>query len=216
MIPLHIVAELSSPLYLSGGWLALDALLASQIALRRGLVALDAESCVPIEIPVQREPGGRFHLCSVAFPDVAVHELQHTHRRPVIEEAQRFGDARLKRIDIATGANKAYRIPRPVQHCERIEWWCVGAADVIEDLLATVSHLGKRRAVGLGRVERWTVQECVPWGDGFPVVRDGNALRPLPADWPGLVDPQLSYMTLSYPHWDHAREELCACPERHH
>jgi hypothetical protein len=59
-------------------------------------------------------------------------------------------------------------------------------------------------------VAEWSVDACEPWGDGFPVVRDGRALRTLPADWPGLVDPVLRYRVLSPPYWEHTREEVCA------
>ena len=54
--------------------------------------------------------------------------------------------------------------------------------------------------------------EVEPW-DGFPVVCGGRALRPLPVDWPGLVEPAKAYHTLTYPYWEHSREELCAVPD---
>lgn len=81
----------------------------------------------------------------------------------------------------------------------------------VRELLALVTHLGKRRAVGLGRVERWEVLPCEPW-EGFPVLRDGRPLRPLPTDWPGLVEYDLGLRTLSYPYWDSSRRVECAVP----
>jgi hypothetical protein len=209
--PLHVTVELSSPLYLPGKWIALDALLASQVALRAGLVAIDIDHLEPVEIPVAKEPGGRFHLCSVSFGEALTNELQHTNRRPPIEQYQMMANDKLRRVDIRAGANKGYRIPRPVAHYDRLEWWCIGDADSIGELLATVTHLGKKRSVGLGRVERWMVEPCATW-PGFPVVRDEQPLRPLPLDWPGLRRPARGFHCLTYPYWHHDMEHLCAVP----
>ena len=211
MTPLHVAAELSSPVALRQGWIMLDSLLAYQIALRSGILTSDLAHMQPIDIPVAKEPGGRFHLCSASFGEVLESELQHTVKRPAVEQFQIRGDARIRRVDIAKAANKGYRIPRPVTHYARLEWWLVGQKEAIEELLSTVTHLGHKRSVGLGRVERWSVEPCDEW-DGFPVARDGRPLRPLPKDWPSLVNPQLSYHTLTFPYWDKSREELCAIP----
>lgn len=215
MTPLCVTADLSGPI----GWqwppLALDALLASQVALGLGLPPpRDASDCQPIEIPVEREPGGRFHLCSFAELVVEGHELRYVNRRAPVEQYQTLGEARIRRVRINAGPDKSYRIPHDVLRLEadRIRWWCVGEAAEIERLLLGVTHLGKRRAVGLGRVLRWTVAPCYSWGAGFPVARDGKPLRSLPQDWPGLVAPHVAHVALTYPYWDHLREEPCAVP----
>lgn len=214
MIPLRVTAELSGPICLPDGLIALDSLLASQVALRQGLMALDAQSCVEIEIPVQRSECGRFHLCSHSVCEAEAHEKQFTNKRPAIEQFQAFGNEKLRRVDIATGPNKGYRIPRVATHLrgDRIDWWCVGDREQIKQLLSTVTHLGKKRGVGLGRVARWIVDPCEPWYDGFPVVLHGKPMRPLPANYPGLENPRLEYRTLSYPYWDHSQEDLIAYP----
>lgn len=217
MIPLRVTAELRSPICLPDGPLALDALLAYQVALRDGHMqpARDLATFVPIEIPVQREPSGRFHLCSFAIFEIEAFERQYTLKRPCIEQFQMFGEKSLKRVQINLAANKAYRIPRVALHLrdDLLEWWCIGKQDEIASLLAGVTHLGKRRAAGLGSVSRWTVEPCESWGNGFPVVRDGYPMRTLPLNWPGLENPPTAYRTLTYPHWDHAREDLVACPQ---
>ena len=55
------------------------------------------------------------------------------------------------------------------------------------------------------------MKECEPW-DGFPVMRDGKPLRPLPPDWPGLVDPEMGYSCVTYPYWLAEAEDVCAVP----
>jgi hypothetical protein len=210
--PLHITAEMQTGFSMPHTPLALDGLLAAVVAQRRGLVPPRvASDCEPVEIPIRRETGGRFHLASVAVYEPAAHELRYVNRRAPIEEYQAFGVAKIRRVKITAGEDKSYRIPHEVVHTDRVEWWCSGDQDAIVDLLVDVSHIGKRRAVGRGRVHRWAVEPCAPW-DGFPVVRDGRALRTLPADWPGLVRPRLGYRVLSFPYWDHAAEQMCAVP----
>ncbi len=194
---------------------ALDALLAWRVAADAGLPPpRDERDIVPVEIPIQREAGGRFHLCSFGEMTQERSEGRFINRRTPAEQLQTLGNAKVKSVDVSAGVNKSYRIPLPTMHVERDEvvWWCIGDREQIVGLLAGVSYLGKKRAVGLGKVERWDVDACEPWEDGFPVVRGGRALRPLPPTWPGLVSPRLANRTLTYPYWAGKGVQLCAVP----
>lgn len=211
--PLHVRAEVSGPMRLPAP--ALDALLGSVVAMRDGVTpAAHVGDLVPLSIPVAREAGGRFYLASFAQCRAAARETRYTHKRFPIEEAQMFGRD-IKRIQINAGPAKSFRIPYETALLEgdRIDWWCYGDAAEIEALLAHVTHLGKKRGVGLGRVVRWTVELCEPW-EGFPVVRAGRPLRTLPADWPGVVDDAPRGMAvLDMPYWMETRADLCVLAE---
>jgi CRISPR type IV-associated protein Csf3 len=209
------MAKLVGPISLRDGSLRIDALLAWAVSQRDQLPPASFE-IVPIEIPVAREPGGRFHLCSFAVPRFDQHEARWVNRKFPLAEAQAMGDAKLRRISISAGPQKSYRLPSEVAWAENdeLEWFAIGDRAAIVELLALVTHLGHKRSVGRGKVDRWSVDACESWGDGFPVVRDGKALRALPADWPGLIDPELQYATLTYPFWDHRMEHLCAVPDK--
>jgi CRISPR type IV-associated protein Csf3 len=212
--PLVITAELGGPVCLPNGRLHLDALLAAAVARRDGIQqALDLSMVQPIEIPVEREPQGRFHLCSSSLLEVEASELRYTNRRAPVEQYQTLGSKKIKTIQISLGANKSYRTPRYVSHSrdDLVSWFAVGDGTAIRELLDCIGHLGKRRAVGLGKVLRWTVEECDPW-DGFPVVRDGKPLRPLPTDWHGVTESKLGLCTITFPYWDHAKEDMCLLP----
>lgn len=214
MTNLVVTAQLAGQLAMPDGPIALDGILAAAVAVRDGLPpVVTPVSILPIEIPVEREPGGRFHLASFAAFEWEAFERRHIHRRFPVAEAQAIAGPKLRRINISTGPAKSYRIPLEVGHLvdDNLTWWCRGDAVAIRDLLALISHLGKRRAVGLGRVRSWDVRACRPW-PGFPVVRDGLPLRTLPPDWPGLDRPTLAYRTMTYPYWLRADEELCAVP----
>lgn len=214
--PLAIVARLGGALSLPSGPLALDALLASAVALRDDLPPVSVVGVLPIEIPIQREPAGRFHFASFSESAAEEHELRWLNRRFPLAEAQALGNSKLKRVNLQGGPCKSFRTPIETTHLldDTIRWWCLGEEVEIRALLGLVTHLGKRRGVGLGRVVEWTVSPCEPW-PGFPVVRDGSPLRPLPLDWPGIEEPEAyaGVACLTYPYWQREREEVLAMPE---
>jgi len=211
---LHVRADIQGPIRLPAP--ALDALLGAVVVLRDGVspAAHEAE-VVPLSIPIAREPGGRFYLASFGQCLPESRELRYQHKRFPVEEAQMFGRD-IKRVQINAGPAKSCRIPYDTALLagDRVDWWCIGDAEEMSALLSHVSHLGKRRGVGLGQVRRWHVEPCDPWGVGFPVVRDGTALRTLPADWPDLRDDApRGYGVIDMPYWMQSRSIICALPQ---
>lgn len=216
MEPLHVAATLGGPLALAGGALALDGLLGAAVALRDRLppptVAVAQWGALPpLDLPLARSACGRLWLASHAYPAWDAHETRWKNRRFPVPEALRL--SAMRRVDVAAGPQKSYRIPYATGHVagDRLEWWCRGDASAVRALLGLLHHLGHRRGVGLGRVVGWDVRACDAW-DGFPVLRAGRPLRPLPLDWPGLVDYTPCVATLEPPYWDRAREQVCAGP----
>lgn len=213
--PLRVEAHLGGALATVERVIALDSILAAAVALRDALPPpASASECRPIEIPIAREPDGRFHLASFAVADGEEYERRWINRRFPIAEAQQLGNDKLRRITLSTGPTKSYRMPMETRHVvgDTLTWWCVGEADRIRGLLDIVGYVGKKRSVGNGKVREWRVEPCEPW-EGFPVVREGQPLRPLPLDWPGLVDPTPTPGVLTYPYWDWSRREDLAAPE---
>lgn len=206
MKPIRIAAFIENGIANPTRSIAIDALLAYAVALRDDLPPpANASELVPIEIPLQRSPCGRFHLCSLSEHDaVAERETRYVNRRPIIAEAQLMASESVKSIQINGGPDKGYRVPMEVGHYAKGElwWWAIGRADDVRTLLdGHISHLGKRRAVGLGKVTRWLVEECESWGENYPVMREGRPLRALPPEWPGCEAMPTTRATLSYPYW---------------
>lgn len=214
-VPLVVTARLLGPMAVPRSGVALDAMLAAAVALRDGLPP--PPPIVRIEIPVEREPGGRFHLCSFATPRFDEYENRYINRRFPVEQAQAMGSAKVRTLRITAGPAKSYRIPLEAGHVEAdtLVWYCVGRDDEVRELLALVSHVGKKRSVGLGKVRAWEVEVLAPadtW-PGFPVLRDGLPLRPLPPDWAGLSDAcDLRLFNVTYPYWLHTERTICAMP----
>lgn len=214
MTPLEVRAHLRGAVCLPHGGVALDGLLAwAQCTVEGRPPPATADDCTPVDIPVELEPEGRFHLASVAHYEVERCENRWLNRRFPLPEAQEMGHAKLRRVNLAAGAQKTYRLPLETQHVRHdvLTWWCIGDRERVLDLLGMVGYVGKKRSTGLGKVARWEVEPCEPW-PGFPVVRDGKPLRSLPPDWPGLVESAHAMRCLTFPYWAYTREVLCAVP----
>lgn len=56
------------------------------------------------------------------------------------------------------GSLKDVRIPQPVVSADRMEAWCIGCPDALKEILTSVTHVGKKSAVGRGRVIEWRVE----------------------------------------------------------
>lgn len=220
MTPLRIHAQVES---LIGPRVMLDGLIAAAIAEETGLPPIGVQSqaeraditmrlrALVAEV-LTAEPGGRFHLCSEGLFAPAAHERRYLHRRFPTTQAAAIGNHKIRRIETATGPSKSFRIPQSqVFLQDGITWFAVANRASLVGLLDRITHLGKRRAVGCGRVESWSVDPCEPW-DGFPVLREGRPLRALPLDYPGLRDFRTEMRAITFPYWEFAHEQPCACP----
>lgn len=213
MVPLHIVAHVRGAIMAASAHPMLDALLAAAVATRDGI---PPEPIVDIPIPLQRSECGRVYLASQGVSRDDEHSLRFLNKRFPLAEAQLLAGPKVKRVNMASGPSRSYRIPLDTCHLvgDQIEWWAVGDAGEVEALLVGwVGYLGRKRGVGLGKVVHWHVEECEPWGDGFPLVRGGQPMRPLPVDWPGLAEGvETAYRVLQAPYWRRADEVVCAVP----
>lgn len=216
------------------GPLVITATLASDIANPTRPPALDAlvayAQCVFVERRPPPDPGkplpdvdisdviarsacGRYHLASFALSEVEEWcRGRYINRRFPIAEAQAMG-GKIGTLNLTGGAAKSFRIPIETAWLrgDTVTWYAVGDREKIASRLAWITHLGKRRGVGLGRVARWSVEPCESWGESFPVIRDARPLRNLPLD---SMDPELAqsfegYGCVSFPYFERMREELC-------
>lgn len=209
MTPLVVRAVVPGHVCIPHTPVMLDALLMWAAAMRDGLPPLLDDAAPPIEIPLAKSECGRIFLCSEAQYQWEEHDLHWLNRRFPVAEAQAMGESKMRRLNIAAGATKSYRLPMEVGYLRDslVEWYAVGDADAVLELLSLVTHLGKKRSVGKGEVQSWSVtRDVAPW-DGFPVVREGRPLRALPLDWPGVRDADRARRVLSPPYWQRWREE---------
>ena len=213
--PLEVRASLVGAIAIPNSPIALDALIMWAVCLAQGREQLiDESGATDVEIPIAKSACGRIYLATLGHYEIEQHEHRFIHRRFPVAEAQALAEPRFSRIRSNAGAPKSYRLPLDTVHLvdDRMTWWCIGDQEQIAAALSFVQYVGKKRGVGLGKVARWEVAPCAPW-DGFPVVRDGQPLRSLPTDFPGLRGHlELSHRVLAPPYWRKHAEELCAVP----
>lgn len=214
MIPLHVQALMRREVE----WdrpVALDALLAASVARRLDMPRPSRLSdVVDIPIPIAREPGGRFHLASQAHVELPVlfSREQYVHKRAPWEHYATLCDDKVKRVMLDKEPDKSWRVPKIGARYASVHWWCVGEPEGVRELLLGVTRIGARRRHGCGDVREWIVEECEPW-EGFPVLRDGQPLRNLPLDHPGLTPGAPMRMgRLTMPYFLREGEEMLACP----
>ncbi|MCK9513111.1 MAG: hypothetical protein M0R28_18045 [Pigmentiphaga sp.] len=214
MEPLQITATLCSPMAVPLYPVALDGLLGAAICERRGLMATVGEF-QHVEVPIQRSACGRYHLASVAHYKPLRFEQGWITKRPCVDEFKLFGGGKIRSVNTGTGRNKAYRIPMSMAIVAELRWWAVGDREQIEALLGLVTHIGKRRAAGNGRVAKWAIESFEPW-EGFPILRpDGTPTRNLPIDTPELgPETVIGWGPVTYPYWDQtAATEVAQAPD---
>lgn len=212
-------ARVMMPISASEGLINFDALLAWVVAKRLGLPPLQPGiEPEPINIPLAMEPEGRFHLASVSLGRAERINAGYIQRRSPLREFIDRGDAKLKRVHLASGSQKNSRLPieTMVMENDEVRFLAIGDIESVADLLSDVAHLGRRRGVGRGRLapgDPWKVESFDdPW-EGFPCVsRSGKALRPLPIGWPGVKLGMKRYGRLTYPYHFPDDQELLAPP----
>lgn len=121
----------------------------------------------------------------------------------------RFAANNGRRLSLTTKSGRwmERRVPVPVTVAGAWEAFCVGEPSEIARLLAGISHLGKKRAIGWGEVREWRIE---PEAEPFALVREGRLVRPLPEaartallpDW----EPQEPPYPLGWtpPQWKHS------------
>lgn len=209
--PLVITCDLVSPLVSPERFIAIDSILAYQAVLRTDQpIASNSIDCVPVEIPVLRSPCGRFHMASIAQFNIDKRSVGYTNKRFPTQEATDLSN--MRRVETSQGLTKAFRIPREHLHVDKLTWYCIGKRNDCLALLGNVVSIGKKRGVGMGEIisGSWLVESVAPW-DGFPVLRDGMPLRPLPVDFHGVDKSKAepAFRCLSYPYWVRAHEVEC-------
>lgn len=112
-----------------------------------------------------------------------------------------FGERR-PTVLTASGPYKGYNMPIYLRHGYVVRWYAVGGIERVRDLLAQVTHLGKKTAQGWGRVNRWEVE---PWAHDWSTWQGERLMRAIPA-------PSGIYYGVRPPYWRAGNQTTCALP----
>jgi hypothetical protein len=212
MDKLTITARLKVPVILGGGYLTLDALLASLIF----------EGCGDIEVAHNTIPlacsDGLFHASaallepygskSVSFvanmrathsldPDLLMKNNQGgVHRKLGLTRRQQFG--------AVMNSYTAFDAPE-------ITWYGEGDGAAIERFVSDVNFIGKRRGSGFGEISSWSVEPDDLDGVVGPF---GEPLRPVPVEmFEGEKDALRVDAAWRPAYWHPENRAVCYAPE---
>jgi len=225
--PMTVTARLAAGIAHPGLGLSLDGILASRL-LRHAPPpeGPDADDGLPadLDLPLGRCPGGGgalWHWAATwAWPDPAPGPPE-AHRWTKTAGHRHMGAVcgRLPRVVPARqGRHKRYLMPLIVVPASRLVWAAVGDPAAVENLLAGITNIGKRRHSGEGQVIGWDVQPTPaldPWAAAH-LSPDGRLSRPCPpeclAGRPGVATGGEGAAGLRPPHMAPARQTWCALP----
>lgn len=125
-----------------------------------------------------------------------------TSSKNALEQGKKYAHA----IDTVRGILKNYFQFYQVASIRKMEAWCVGGRDAIEELLAPESglltHLGKRSRIGHGRIRSVTVEPC-------PDAVEQWKQRVLPWQEKGYLPVQAAFRP---PYWASENRQTAYCP----
>lgn len=203
MVGLHVRAEMGAGYVSTVGALNLDGVMAAGLVNSPMVGATMGGRdgfCVPLPLQLAwvsdrgwpMWAATEFVAASAQTGQAYLHKRHPTDRAPL--------GAR-QAVNTSAGQFKDVRLPLQVRVTEALDAWCIGAADDVRAILSSVTHIGRKGAIGYGRVLRWKVE---PADVSLAWVLDRRAV-PLAACGdadPGRVSPRDAWTA---PYWDASR-----------
>ena len=152
----------------------------TQVVTIPGAYTINGVSTLPLAI---EHPGRRnwYYRCSWAQWGESVEGTDYWNKRFDSQYADVIDwDGKRGKVIVEQGKYKAYHQPIFYRAALWVEWYCVGDKNIIERLLCTVSHMGKKRSQGWGRVASWKIES---WPEDWSIWRsDGRLMRGIPLE----------------------------------
>jgi len=184
----------------------------------RGWELPEHEHFLPLDVWGHGQGHALWVYCSSwAIPGEYERDLVHFTRRINFEQVERYVRPRDTRIYTAKSEFAAKYIPFQTVVTDALTWHVVGIKEELEEALALVRSIGKKRRRGYGVVRRWTVTEEAD-GQARAVFADGMLARPVPARLLELMDIEgefeYSFTTYRPPYWAARWATRCAVAGR--
>jgi hypothetical protein len=210
--PLHIRAWLRGGV-IADDHLPLDGILMYQVCRDRFepqiLTAPGDALTISEALPLARGGAGEYWYwrCSWAqWPDHTREALDSWNKR--LDSAMLDLAGFAGKVEIGKGRYKSYHQSVVYRSALWIDWYALGDAKRIWELLNTVTHVGKKSAQGWGRVTRWEIEYAA---EDYSVWRAGQLMRGVPpVEAPGWPIGQYG---IRPPYWYRLNQMLLAVPE---
>ena len=193
-VPLQVTAHLASGIASGVEWgPALDGLLAARLwsarknerpaDAPRGLDPEHDPEDMPVPLARVHYEDGWYWAATCGWPvDLdPTPEVRYWAGRADQRHLAELCETMPKEISESTGRWRSRVMPTPVLMCSRMRWHAVGDPDAVEELLAPVRAIGKRRGTGEGEVLRWDIAELAAGAlEAAHLDQWGRLARPTP------------------------------------
>ncbi len=172
-----------------------------------------SEESIPILPLAVRDDGGKPHWYYASswaqWPERA--DGQDTwNKRLATTHVELLSDTgRPVRVQISRGRYRAYHMPIFYRSALHVEWYCCGDVERLAALLAPVTHIGKKRSQGWGRVMRWEIE---PVAEDWSVWRNGKLMRTIPILAAQDLDCGQAWYGIRPPYYQSANQTLVWLP----
>lgn len=159
----------------------------------------DIPADIPLPLKIWRMGGTWGYHASALFPEGDIVDSLQMWRK-------KFRQNRIEMIgkgtpSLVSGVYREYNHPLPLIICQKLVGWCVGNRQKVRRSLNRIKSIGKKRALGKGKVVSLSVEHA---DADYSLIKDGLAMRYLP--FPG----GLREVRMRPPYWNNTgRIESC-------
>lgn len=168
-----------------------------------------------IGLPLRQLPGNRWAASKGVYRELS-QQIEYYNKRPDFFAADKIGFLGQDKgiIDDSAGRYRAYRNPIITRTIEdgRMDFWCIGHANDIADLLSRMPAVGKKPSMGFGIIDRFDINHVE---DDYTTFHpDHGLMRPVPVA--EATDFCKGYPIFRYavkpPYWKPCNAEVCYVP----
>lgn len=217
--PLQVSFKVRPPVFLAHPWLYFDSLI-QYLCLRDCLCELfyilPTDMHVPVEdlqIPIKKT-GDVYHASVSQFDRAPLYQstiYKRFNDKSVesLKPKQRKG-----RVHTDRGYFKDFMINLPFITPNEISFYTYADKFEIKRLLPHLSHLGKKGAIGGGKILKYSVKETET---DYSFYKDGQIMRPIPHElaknFPLVEGSQFMNSSYKPPYWDKSNIKMCLVPQ---
>lgn len=217
--PLQISFQVRPPVFLAHPWLYFDSLI-QYLCLRDALgelfYILPTDQVLPMDdlmIPIKKTDDV-YHASVSQFDKAPLYQSTIYKRFNDMQVDRLTPKQRKGKVHTDRGYFKDFMINLPFITPELITFYTCADRKEIERLLPHLSHLGKKGAIGGGKILNYTIEEAET---DYSFYKDGKIMRPIPSHLSKKIPlvEGTQFMNSSYkpPYWDKSNITMCLVPE---
>lgn len=162
-------------------------------------------------LPLRQLSGNRY-AASCGFYKQYEINIEYWTKKPNFASHAEHLDMVSGKINVSSGAFRAYRMPNVIRTISDIEFYGYGTIEKVRELLSYIPAIGKKFAEGWGMVREWVVE---PWPEDWSTESPKYGLmRPMPVEeWRDTQGLKKQVCGIRPPYWKARNQTLCYIPE---